>query len=192
MEQQYGQQQLELSLLRRRIYKIENVGGGAGVQEQWAEETRGEVALESEPLLNEEVDKRLQVGMENLMLSRAARVLFSLLASEISEMMKSCWSMAMLPILYYSPTKKYIYTSEDIDDNAFKQAMYFTSIDFAMELLTFSGMLLIFHLHLKIQVFAVGVEYQEYEKLFMPMLAVGCIVHIGEKRREEARSDATS
>ncbi|GMI25119.1 hypothetical protein TeGR_g3931 [Tetraparma gracilis] len=98
------------------------------------------------------------------------------MASEMSEMISSGWAMIMLPMLYYSPHKKYFYTIDELDDAGFKQALTFSAVDFVLEAATFAAMLLVFALHANISVAAVGVEYVRMKKLFLPILGAAVTV----------------
>jgi hypothetical protein len=143
---------------------------GADAEEDVAAETS-----ESQRLLD--VDGReAAIGEEQLHLHRACRLLLNFMASEMSEMISSAWCMIMLPLLYYSPSKKYFYTIDELDDAGFKQALTFSSVDFVLEAATFAAMLLVFSLHVNINVAAVGVEYVRTKNLFLPILSLGVVV----------------
>ena len=133
--------------------------------------------MREESQTSEVEDEQYLIGQENLLLSYAARTLLGFLASELSEMVASCWTVIMLPILYYSPNKTYMYTIEDMDEDTFRKAMLFSAINFAMELLTFLAMLLIFYLHLKVHVISVGAVYVNEQKLLLPLLSL-CVMLI--------------
>ncbi|GMH64434.1 hypothetical protein TrRE_jg11085 [Triparma retinervis] len=123
-------------------------------------------------------DREAAIGMENLHMHRACRLLINFLASEMSEMVCSGWSMIMLPMLYYSNNKQYFYTIDTLDSTGFQQALTFSAIDFALEAFTFALMLLVFALHANINVYHVGIEYIHMKGLFLPLLKVGFAVVI--------------
>ena len=64
-----------------------------------------------------------------------------------------------------------------MDDEMYHKAAIFSGIDFLMELITFWAMMLIFHLHLKIEALRVGATYVKDKKLLLPLLSV-CIMVI--------------
>jgi hypothetical protein len=153
-----------------RLARLENVEVELPVED-------GDIAgaLESQRLLD--VDGREAAhGEEQLHLHRACRLLLNFMASEMSEMISSAWCMIMLPLLYYSPSKKYFYTIDELDDAGFKQALTFSAVDFVLEAATFAAMLLVFSLHANINVAAVGVEYVRTKNLFLPILSFGMVV----------------
>ncbi|GMI22771.1 hypothetical protein TeGR_g641 [Tetraparma gracilis] len=153
-----------------RLARLENVEVELPVED-------GDIAgaLESQRLLD--VDGcEAAIGEEQLHLHRACRLLLNFMASEMSEMVSSAWCMIMLPMLYYSPHKKYFYTIDELDDAGFKQALTFSAVDFVLEAATFAAMLLVFSLHANINVAAVGVEYVRTKNLFLPILSFGIVV----------------
>ena len=158
-----------------RLARLENVEveiPGADAEEDVAAE-----ASESQRLLDNNDDGReAAIGEEQLHLHRACRLLLNFMASEMSEMVSSAWCMIMLPMLYYSPHKKYMYTIDELDDAGFKQALTFSAVDFVLEAATFAAMLLVFSLHANINVAAVGVEYVRTKNLFLPILGIGVTV----------------
>jgi hypothetical protein len=158
-----------------RLARLENVEvdmPGADAEEDVAAE-----ASESQRLLDNDDDGReAAIGEEQLHLHRACRLLLNFMASEMSEMISSGWAMIMLPMLYYSPHKKYFYTIDELDDAGFKQALTFSAVDFVLEAATFAAMLLVFALHANISVAAVGVEYVRMKKLFLPILGAAVTV----------------
>jgi hypothetical protein len=155
-----------------RLARLENVEVELPVE-------HGDVAgaLESQRLLDV-AGREAAIGEEQLHLHRACRLLLNFMASEMSEMICSAWCMVMLPMLYYSPHKKYMYTIDELDDAGFKQALTFSSVDFLLEAATFAAMLLVFSLHANINVAVVGVEYVRTKNLFLPILSSGVLVTV--------------
>jgi hypothetical protein len=160
-----------------RLARLENVAVEIPVAD--AEEDVAAETSESQRLLDNDDDGReAAVGEEQLHLHRACRLLLNFMASEMSEMICSGWAMIMLPVLYYSPNKTYFYTTDELDDAGFKQALTFSAVDFVLEAATFAAMLLVFSLHANINVAAVGVEYVRTKNLFLPILSYGLLVTI--------------
>ena len=54
-------------------------------------------------------------GQMNIYLARATRLLLSFVASEMSEMVTSCWCIIMLPFYYFGPNKPYMYTIDEFN-----------------------------------------------------------------------------
>ncbi|GMI17107.1 hypothetical protein TrLO_g13512 [Triparma laevis f. longispina] len=179
LKRQQERQGRKFSWLHKRVKRLEgeeNVSDNAG---DVSMENDNEGNSETTLLKNENEDKPYLIGKENLLLSRAARRLLAFFASEFSEMVSACWALILLPFIYLGPNKSFLYTIEDMDDDAFKQAMLFSGIDFAMELITFLVMLLIFHLHLKIHVLTMGIVNLNEKKFLLPLLALCFMVMFG-------------
>lgn len=156
--------------LVRRIKRLEGRSGCEG------EDVELEAIGASAEQEAEEVDNSLSEGEENVHLQRAVRLLLKFLASECAEMISSAWSMVMLPFLYYSPNKKWFYTLEDYDDEDYHRALYYSSVDFVLEMVTFAAMLVFFALHAKINVYGVGIGYFRRKKLFVMTLLMGMVI----------------
>jgi len=119
-----------------------------------------------------------EIGAEDLAIRRATRLLLAFLAREMSEMISSGWCLIMLPILYYGPNKRWMYTVDSFGDEDFKRSMLFSGFDFGLEFLTFGVMLLVFSLHAKINVYGVGFEYMHEKHLFLPVFSVSFAIVI--------------
>jgi hypothetical protein len=120
--------------------------------------------------------KMNQIGSEKLMIHRAVRLLLAFLASETSEIVSSGWCLIMIPIFYNSPNKGYFYTIDNFTYDDFKKAMSFSALDFALELITFTFMIIIFQFQCGIRVFHIGTNYVDAKKLLLPMISVGVLV----------------
>lgn len=94
-----------------------------------------------------------RTGMMNIYLARAARLLVKFTASEMSEMLTSWWCIAMLPFYYYGPNKPFMYTIDILDEEAFWDKIIYSLTDFALEIITFTSLVHLFHSHVNITVF---------------------------------------
>ena len=119
-----------------------------------------------------------RVGMMNIYLARAARLLLKFTASEASEVITSWWCICMLPFYYYGPNKHFMYTIDVLDEKAFWDKILYSLTDFALEIITFMSLLYLFHRHVRINTFSVGYMYLEMKMLFLPILTISCTITI--------------
>ncbi|GMI14760.1 hypothetical protein TrLO_g4327 [Triparma laevis f. longispina] len=125
--------------------------------------------------LMEDIDR---YGQMNIYLARATRLLLSFIASEMSEMVTSCWCIIMLPFYFYGPNKPFMYTLDEFDQGQYNYSIAYSLTDFAMEMVTFSLMLVLFTKFLHIEVLGVGVTYLRRKSLFLPILSIACTITI--------------
>jgi len=159
----------KFELIYDRLEAIESFNGAVD------NKTQRQRREESNSLLVESSDT---AELEALLLHRATSLLLTFLASEMSELASSCWAMMMLPVLYDCPNKQWFYTICDFDDGGFEKALYFSSADFFLELVTFVAMLIFLIFSLKIRVMELGVAYMKKQKLFIPILAISVTIPI--------------
>ncbi|GMH90978.1 hypothetical protein TrST_g6864 [Triparma strigata] len=117
-------------------------------------------------------------GQMNIYLARATRLLLSFVASEMSEMVTSCWCIIMLPFYYLGPNKPYMYTIDEFNTESYRNSINYSLTDFALELITCLSMVLIFSKLLRIEVFGVGITYLNRKKLFLPIISISCTITI--------------
>ena len=90
---------------------------------------------------------------------KALRLILSLLASEYSEIITSCFALIMLPMLYYSDNRANFFTLDTMSENRLQQSLLYSFVDLLCEATSSFLIMAALTINLEWNVFEIGIGY---------------------------------